>query len=160
MFCANCGIQLSDERKFCPNCGVKVGVNMTHASPEQNAQPVNQYTAPQPPALETILLEGMASAWLFEPGQTFSQEKMDGKFQVTQTSVKFVPNRFLSIGMFGKKDTVEIPFSSIILLQKTKWRFFSPAIEVLASNGYTLKFAGYGKIHKAFDMIRELGGIK
>jgi hypothetical protein len=109
-----------------------------------------------PPAAERILLEGMADAWFFPPGVSFSSQKMPGKFQLSSSAVRFVPSRLLSAGEFGKKDTVEIQISAIESAQKVKALF--PTIEIRATSGHVLKLAGYGKLHRVYEMLCQAIG--
>ncbi|GHV61240.1 hypothetical protein AGMMS49587_04860 [Spirochaetia bacterium] len=121
------------------------------ASPEPESIP--SPAVPTPP-----LIEGLSSAWFFPPGITYSSEKMDGKFQLTQHSIKFVPSRFWSIGAYGKNDTVEIELSAIVSVQKAK--SLLPTIEIQANSGHILKISGYGKVNEVFELLREKLGAK
>ena len=48
-FCGKCGTQMNDDARFCPGCGAvnEAAAPATFSAPTQEAQPVQQNTAPQ-----------------------------------------------------------------------------------------------------------------
>ena len=177
-FCANCGTMLDEDAKFCIQCGTRVEAErpVTAALPVQppaqtdpQQQPVYQgQTASQAPAApqgavaaavpEAVLVKGLGDAWLFQPNRTLSADKMSGNFEVTPSSVRFIPNALLNVFKFGKKDTVVIPVADIVSVKKTG--SLPPAIEITVNSGHVLKIQGYGAIKKALDILNQLTGTR
>ena len=85
MGCTNCGAELPAESNFCTKCGSAV-VQVDHRE---------KYALKTESSEAAILLEGGCTFFYFNPNETDS-EGSDCKFQLTENSIKFVPNGILS----------------------------------------------------------------
>jgi len=184
--CKNCGKELQKEWKSCPYCTTVVaaaantsriissavssgsgswGYGIGQIKP---AAPVcsNTSQTQQPEASTTIILQGMGSLWVYEPGYVKKNWLLEAgeqicKFVLTNDSINFVPNGLLSsLNSFSEKDSKFIPLSTIKEIKKTKYGPFRlPAIEFTCYDQYSYFFTGYGAVKKAYDKICELCGL-
>ena len=146
MRCTNCRAELPDESSFCSECGQAISI-VDHRE---------EYSIKTSSSEDEILLEGLCTFWYFEPSEMMSADGSDCKFQLTKNSIRFVPFGIFSFGSFGKSDSMELPLNRIKSVRKTRYNLFFPAVELVADDESTFKFAGFGKIGKVYNKICEM----
>jgi len=148
MFCGKCGTQLPEGSNFCSSCGNAVaGENNEPVAPVQ--QPVAGINQDEP---ENVLLKAMVTAEEQNPPYATN----NGTLIITNKRIVYKSSRFLNIDVFGEADSdLSIYYNEITEFKNARYNLVLPAIEITTKNGYKIKFAGYGKIKTAYEIICE-----
>jgi hypothetical protein len=78
-----------------------------------------------------------------------------GKMKISNQRVLFLPSTFRNAGF--KYDTLEIRFENISQVRKAeKYLLLYPSIDITTTSSATFRFSGYGKISKAFVILKDL----
>jgi len=169
--CASCGTVLKDEAQFCPNCGQAVAAEIrpdpvcsscgekiiqgnkfcikcgtaVDTSSVPNIPPPTSINQDEP---ENILLKAMVTA-----EQEYPYGTNNGNLIITNKRVVFKSSRLLNVDLFGEADSdLSFYYNEIA---EFKYKKFNLAIEIITKNGYKIKFAGFGKIKTAYEIICE-----
>ncbi|GMO28778.1 MAG: hypothetical protein Ta2B_09710 [Termitinemataceae bacterium] len=143
MFCIKCGNELSVGSKFCPKCGEKI----THDLIDH--QPTETIEQDEP---ENILLKAMVTAEREYPSYAMN----NGNLIITNKRVVYKSSRFLNVDLLGSADSdLSIYYNEIAELKNTTYNLVFPAIRITTKDGYKIKFGGFGKIKRAYEIICE-----
>jgi hypothetical protein len=152
ILCANCGEELQEGWAMCPFCG-------TATEEDETAEPQESTSTPQPyleSVPENIFLKAIVTAEQEYPFYAMN----NGNLIITNKRIVYKSSKLLNVDLFGSADSdVSIYYDEIAEFRSTKYNLVFPAIEITTKNGYKIKFSGYGKVNKAYDLIRELGGF-
>jgi hypothetical protein len=143
MFCSNCGKEIAAGIKFCTNCGKKIAQNSAVQQPAASIQ------QDEP---ENILLKAMVTAKEVPSNGSIN----NGHLIITNKRVVYRSSRFLNTDLLGSDDSaLSINYNEIAEFRMTTYNLVFPAIEITTKYGHKIKFGGYGKIKKVYEIICE-----